>query len=212
MNKRWLGLLIAALSAAVSIWAYPRLPESVPTHWNLRGEPDGYSSRLVAALIMPAAILVLTGIFQVLPRIDPRRVNYDRFRDTYWLLVNGILAYMLALHVTLTAIGMGAAIELTRVITVGGGAMFVLLGNFLGRVESNWFIGIRTPWTLSSDTVWRKTHRTAAWLFVAGGIVVIVTGLLRPRGHVGLLGVTAALVVVVPVIQSYVLWRRERAT
>jgi uncharacterized membrane protein len=212
MNKRWLGLLIAALSAAVSIWAYPRLPESVPTHWNLRGEPDGYSSRLVAALIMPAAILVLTGIFQVLPRIDPRRVNYDRFRDTYWLLVNGILAYMLALHVTLTAIGMGAAIELTRVITVGGGAMFVLLGNFLGRVESNWFIGIRTPWTLSSDTVWRKTHRTAAWLFVAGGIIVIVTGLLRPRGHVGFLGVTAALVVVVPVIQSYVLWRRERAT
>ena len=212
MSKRWLGLLIAALSVAVSIWAYPRLPESVPTHWNLRGEPDDYSSRLVAVLIMPVAILVLTGIFQVLPRIDPRRANYDRFRDTYWLLMNGILAYMLALHVTLTAIGMGAAIELTRVITVGGGAMFVLLGNFLGRVESNWFLGIRTPWTLSSDTVWRKTHRTAAWLFVAGGSVVIVIGLIRPQGHVGLLGATAALVVAVPVVQSYVLWRREKAT
>jgi uncharacterized membrane protein len=113
--------------------------------------------------------------------------------------------------VTLIAIGMGAAIQLPRVINVGGGAMFVLLGNYLGRVESNWFLGIRTPWTLSSETVWRKTHRTAAWLFVAGGIFVILVGLIQPAGQVALLGVTAATVVGIPVVQSYVLWRRERA-
>ena len=210
MRKRWLGLLITAAAVAVSIWAYPRLPETVPTHWNIRGEPDDYSSRLVAVLVMPAVLLVLTGVFQVLPRIDPRGANYQKFGDTYWLLMNGVLGFMLALHVTLIAIGMGAAIQLTRVINVGGGAMFVLLGNYLGRVESNWFLGIRTPWTLSSDTVWRKTHRTAAWLFVAGGIIVILVGLFRPAGQVALLGVTAATVVGIPVVQSYVLWRRER--
>jgi uncharacterized membrane protein len=211
MRKRWFGLVIAALAGAISIWAYARLPESVPTHWNFRGEADDYSSRLVAVLVMPAAVLVLTGVFQVLPRIDPRGANYQKFRDTYWLLMNGILCFLLAFHVALIAIWMGAPMDMNRVVTVGAGAMFVLLGNYLGRVESNWFLGIRTPWTLSSETVWRKTHRTAAWLFVAGGLVVILVGLVRPGGYPALLGVTAAVVIGVPVLQSYVLWRRERA-
>jgi uncharacterized membrane protein len=211
MNKRWFGLIIVLLAAGVSIWAYPRLPASVPTHWNLRGEVDDYSSRLVAVLVMPAALRVLTGVFQILPKIDPRGANYEKFRDTYWLLMNGILTFMLALHVTFIAAGMGAGIQLNRVITIGLGAMFVLLGNFLGRVESNWFLGIRTPWTLSSETVWRKTHRTAAWLFVGAGIVVVAVGALGVQGNMGWLGVAAALVVLVPVVQSFVLWKREKA-
>jgi uncharacterized membrane protein len=210
MRKRWLGLLLTAAAAAVSIWAYPRLPDTVPTHWNLRGEPDGYGSRLVAALVLPAVLLGLTGLFQILPRIDPRGANYARFHDTYWRLINGVLGFLLVLHVTLLAIALGAPVDITRVITVGGGLLFVLVGNYLGRVESNWFLGIRTPWTLSSEAVWRKTHRTAAWLFVTGGIVVAVVGLVRPVGYLPLLAGTAAVVAGIPIVQSYWLWRRER--
>lgn len=211
MSKRWLGLIITAVAAAVSVWAYPRLPETVPTHWNLHGQPDGYSSRLVGVVVMPAALLAMAGLFQVLPRIDPRGANYAKFPDTYWFLVNGVLAFMLALHAVLLAIAMGWDVNVNRVILVGGGALFVLVGNYLGRIESNWFLGIRTPWTLSSDTVWRKTHRTAAWLFVAGGLVAVAIGVVRPVGHLTVLAVTAAIVAGIPVVQSYVLWRRERA-
>jgi uncharacterized membrane protein len=211
MGRRWLGLVFAAAALAVSIWAYPRLPATVPTHWNLRGEVDGYSSRLMAVALMPGVILIMTGIFLVLPRIDPRGANYAKFLDTYWLLMNGLLAFMVALHVVFIAKGLGAAVNITRVVTIGGGLMFVLLGNYLGRVQSNWFLGIRTPWTLSSETVWRKTHRTAAWLFVTGGIVVVIVGLLRPVGYLPLLAVMAAIVAGIPIVQSYVLWRRERA-
>jgi uncharacterized membrane protein len=211
MGRRWLGLVFAAAALAVSIWAYPRLPATVPTHWNLRGEVDGYSSRLMAVALMPGVILIMTGIFLVLPRIDPRGANYAKFLDTYWLLMNGLLAFMVALHVVFLAKGLGAAVNITRVVTIGGGLMFVLLGNYLGRVQSNWFLGIRTPWTLSSETVWRKTHRTAAWLFVTGGIVVVIVGLLRPVGYLPLLAVMAAIVAGIPIVQSYVLWRRERA-
>lgn len=211
MRRRWLGLVITALAAAVSLWFYPRLPETVPTHWNTHGQPDGYSSRLVAVAIMPIALLGLTGLFQVLPRIDPRGANYAKFLDTYWFLMNGVLAFMLVFHVTLLAIARGWDVNVNRVVLIGGGALFALVGNYLGRVESNWFLGIRTPWTLSSETVWRKTHRTAAWLFVAGGIVAVAIGVVRPVGHLRFLAITAAIMAGIPVVQSYVLWRRERA-
>jgi uncharacterized membrane protein len=210
MRKRWLGLILVAVALALSIWAYPRLPESVPTHWNLRGEADGYSSRLVAVLGVPAGLLVLLVLFQILPRIDPRGANYAKFQDTYWLLVHGVLGLVLALHVLVLAIGLGAGVNVNRAIAVGGGLLLMLVGNYLGRVEPNWFLGVRTPWTLSSATVWRKTHRTAAWLFVAGGLVLVVVGLARPVNQMPLLAATAAVVVGIPIVQSYVLWRREK--
>jgi uncharacterized membrane protein len=106
--------------------------------------------------------------------------------------------------------GTGAPVNPTRVLTVAGGLLFVLVGNYLGRIESNWFLGIRTPWTLSSDTVWRKTHRTAGWLFVVAGLGVAAVGAVRPVGFVPLLAIAAALVAGVPMVQSYVLWRREK--
>jgi uncharacterized membrane protein len=210
MGKRWLGLVFAAIAGAVAVWAYPRLPETVPTHWNFAGQPDGYSSRLWASVLGPIAIVALTGLFQVLPRIDPRGRNYQKFPDTYWMLVNGVLAFGLVAHATLLANGVGAPVNPTRVLTVAGGLLFVLVGNYLGRIESNWFLGIRTPWTLSSDTVWRKTHRTAGWLFVAAGLGVAAVGAVRPVGFVPLLAIAAALVAAVPMVQSYVLWRREK--
>jgi uncharacterized membrane protein len=210
MGKRWLGLVFAAIAGAVAVWAYPRLPETVPTHWNFAGQPDGYSSRLWASVLGPIAIVALTGLFQVLPRIDPRGRNYQKFPDTYWMLVNGVLAFGLVAHATLLANGVGAPVNPTRVLTVAGGLLFVLVGNYLGRIESNWFLGIRTPWTLSSDTVWRKTHRTAGWLFVVAGLGVAAVGAVRPVGFVPLLAIAAALVAAVPMVQSYVLWRREK--
>jgi uncharacterized membrane protein len=210
MRKRWFGLVLVAVALALSLWAYPRLPETVPTHWNLRGEADGYSSRLVAVLGVPAGLLALALLFQILPRIDPRGANYAKFRDTYWLLVNGVLGLLLALHVLVLAIGMGAGVNVNRAIAVGGGLLLMLVGNYLGRVEPNWFLGVRTPWTLSSETVWRKTHRTAAWLFVAGGVVLVVMGLARPVNQMPLLAATAAVVAGIPIVQSYILWRREK--
>jgi len=144
MRSRWFGLVAATLAAMVSIWAYPRLPETVATHWNLRGVPDDYS------------------------------------------------------------------VQVDRLLPIGVGLLFAFLGNYLTRIEPNWFIGIRTPWTLSSDAVWRKTHRTGGWLFVIGGIV-IAAGAFAPRGaFVPLFVATVIAVAGVPVVQSYVLWKRER--
>lgn len=210
MRSRWFGLVVAALAAAVSIWAYPHLPETVATHWNLRGVPDGYSSRFWAVALMPLVMLGLTGLFSVLPKLDPRRENYAKFLDSYWLIANAILVFMGVAHVLILANGLGYSVQVDRLLPLGVGLLFAFLGNYLTRIEPNWFIGIRTPWTLSSDAVWRKTHRTGGWLFVIGGIV-IAAGAFAPRGaFVPLFVVTIVIVTLIPVVQSYVLWRREQ--
>lgn len=210
MRSRWFGLVVATLAAAVSVWVYTRLPEAVATHWNLQGAPDGYSSRLWAAAVMPLAILGLTGLFNVLPKVDPRRENYAKFLDSYWLIANAVLAFSGLAHVLILANALGYPMQVDRLIPVGVGLLLAFLGNYLTRVEPNWFVGIRTPWTLSSDTVWRKVHRTAGWLFVIAG-VVIAAGAFAPRSaFVPLCIATIVAAAGIPVVQSYILWKREQ--
>jgi uncharacterized membrane protein len=211
MRSRWFGVILAALAAAVSVWAYPRLPETVATHWNLRGVPDGYSPRFWAVVFGPAIMLAATGLFAVLPKFDPRRENYAKFLSSYWLLANAVIVFLGLAHVLVVVNGLGYAVQIDRLLPIGIGLLFVFLGNYLTRVEPNWFIGIRTPWTLSSDTVWRKTHRTGGWLFVFGGLGVALGGAILPPGAFFPLFITMIVVIAgIPIVQSYVLWKRER--
>ena len=210
MRRRWFGLVIAALAVVLSIWAYPQLPPTIATHWNVGGTADGFSSRATAVLIMPLVIIGLTGLFNVLPKLDPRRANYAKFIDTYWLIANAVLLFILIGHGMIIATGLGYPVKVDRFMPIGIGLLFIVLGNYLTRVEPNWFIGIRTPWTLSSDTVWRKTHRTGGWLMVVGGFVLAASVFLPQGAFLPLLIAAILIVAVIPVVQSYILWKREQ--
>ncbi len=211
MRSRWFGLVIAAVAVAVSIWAYPRLPPTVAMHWDLRGAPDGFSSRLLAVSIVPVVLLVMTGLYNVLPKLDPRGENYAKFLSTYWLIGNAVIVFVLVAHAMIIASGLGYSVRIDRLMPLGFGLLFIFLGNYITRVEPNWFVGIRTPWTLSSDTVWRKTHRTGGWLMVLGGFVLAVGAFILPHGAFPPLFVTTIVIVaLIPIVQSYVLWKREQ--
>jgi uncharacterized membrane protein len=210
MRSRWIGFAVAFLAGALSLWAYPKLPELVATHWNFRGEPDDYSSRLSAVLFAPLLIVGLRLLTDVLPRIDPRGRRYESFRDTYWLVFNLVFVFLGVLHVAVIGNALGWPVNINRVVPLGVGLLLVFLGNVLGRVEPNWFLGIRTPWTLSNDVVWRRVHRTAGWLFVGGGAAFMVMAFL-PRMAVAPVFISTVIVIaVVPVLHSYLLWRRAR--
>ncbi len=211
MRSRWFGLVIAVVAVALSLWAYPRLPPSVVTHWSLNGTPDGYSSRLWALAIIPIMLVIMTVIFNVLPKIDPRHENYVKFLSSYWLIANAVIVFLLVAHGLIIAAGLGFSIKIDRLMPLGIGLLFVFLGNFLTRVEPNWFVGIRTPWTLSSDTVWRRTHRTGGWVFVIGGLVLASTALLPRAAFLPLLIATIVVMPAIPIVQSYVLWKREQS-
>ena len=152
----------------------------------------------------------MTVVFNVLPKIDPRHENYAKFLSSYWLIANAIIVFLLVAHGMIIAAGLGFSVKVDRLMPLGVGLLFIFLGNFLTRVEPNWFIGIRTPWTLSSDTVWRKTHRTGGWVFVLGGFV-LASGAFLPHGaFLPLFVVTILFMPLIPIVQSYVLWKREQ--
>ena len=210
MRSRWFGLVITAIAVAMSIWAYRQMPPTVATHWSLNGTPDGFSSRLVAVLIIPGVTLVMTGLFNVLPKLDPRGENYAKFFGTYWLICNTVIAFMLIAHAMILASGIGFPIRIDRLMPLSVGLLFIVFGNYLTRVEPNWFVGIRTPWTLSSDTVWRKTHRTGGYLMVLGGLLIAACAALPHGAFIPVLVVAVLVMAVIPIVQSYILWKREQ--
>ena len=210
MRSRWFGLVVAAVAVAMAVWAYPRLPPTMPTHFRFNGTPDGLSSRLSALAFAPIVMVVMTVLFNVLPKVDPRRENYAKFLRSYWLIAHALIVFLLVAQALTIAAGLGFSVKVVRLMPLGIGLLLVFLGNYLTRVEPNWFVGIRTPWTLSSDTVWRKTHRTGGWLMVLGGLVITGCAFL-PRGAFLPMFIAAIFVIaVIPIVQSYVLWKREQ--
>jgi uncharacterized membrane protein len=211
MKTRWLGLLFALLALGFSAYVFNDLPDQIPTHFNIEGEPDDWTSRAFAAFMMPVFAALMTLLFHLFPRISPRRQNLDRFNETYWLIANVVVFFMCALHVLVLGRALGWPVDITSATLLGVGIMFMILGNVLPRTRSNWWMGIRTPWTMESESVWRATHRLAGRTFMIGGAITVVASLLpvhlRPWVAMGALGIAGFI----PVIYSYLYWRREKA-
>src|SRR5258705_6324738 len=134
MRSRWFGIVVAAVAAAMSVWAFSRLPPMMVTHWSLDGTPDGYSSRLVAVSIIPILLVFMTVLFNVLPKVDPRRENYVKFLSSYWLIANAVIVFLLVAHALIIASGLGYGVRIDRLMPLGVGLLFVFLGNYLTRV------------------------------------------------------------------------------
>ena len=212
MRKLIPGLLVVALAAGFSVWAYPELPAQVATHFDFHGNANGWSSRTVAVVLAPALAIVLALVFTVLPRIDPRGANYAKFGPTYWTIANAALVLVAGIHVFALGKALGWPIDMSRVASLGVGGLLVLLGNLMTRIRPNWFMGIRTPWTLSSDTVWRKTHRFGGVAFVIAGLCIAATALLSAGWALKVAMGVAAAAALSCVVYSYVVWKAEQDT
>jgi len=212
MNKRWIGPVLIALMVGFALAVYGRLPEQVPTHFDLSGKPDDWMDRFPGAFLLPAITAGIYLLLFALRRIDPRREHYERFEDTYWAILNLLALLMVILQVLSLGLTLGWPINMGRAIPLTIGLLFVGLGNVLPRVRSNWWIGIRTPWTLESEAVWRETHRVGGWTFMAAGLVLVVAGLFVPPGtREWISGIALAFGVVVPLVYSYLTYRRATA-
>lgn len=209
--RKWYPMLLIAIAVAVSLAVYSQLPDRVPTHWNARGEADGWSSRAFGAFLIPVIMILVAVLAPLVPKIDPRRSNYAKFETTYWFTINLVLTFMLGVHFMTLAVTLGADIPVVRVIPFGVGALFAIIGNVMPRTRSNWSFGIRTPWTLASDRVWERTHRVGGWMMFAGGLIVMAgaiaapTHLIAPITICSILGATAGAF-----IYSYAAWRQEQ--
>jgi immunity protein, SdpI family len=209
--RKWIPLLIVVAAFAASAIVYPRLPEMVPTHWNgMDAQPDDWSSRAFGAWLTPVLLLGLWALVRILPAIDPRGANYAKFGGAFEAIIGSLMLFLLGMHLLLLRAALGHPAPMQRAVPFGVGILLIVIGNLLPRARPNWFVGIRTPWTLSSDRVWEKTHRFGGRLFVAGGFLIAVAALLLVRWvHVVLITVIL-LVTAAVLIYSYLEWKREQ--
>jgi uncharacterized membrane protein len=211
MKSRWLGTAVAAAMWAFALAVYARLPQRIPSHWNLQGQVDGWMEKPWGVLMQPLIATVMLGALWLLSRIDPRRANVERFAEDRRLIINLIILVFAVIEVATLGHALGWPVQVDRVIMAAIGLLLVGLGNYLPRIRSNWFMGIRTPWTLDNERVWRATHRIGGRTFVAGGLVIALAALLPDPVRAWISGAAIAVAVAVPLVYSYVAYRRDLA-
>ena len=182
-NKTAITLMwvVSLLPFALVALAWPYLPERIPTHWGFNGQVDGYGSPVTLLLLCAIGPILSLG-FQFLPRLDPKKENYERFQSRYDLfgpLVPVIL--LVCVVISLSESLWPGRINVSRTIGAMIGILFLITGNLMGKIKTNWFIGIRTPWALSDPDVWNKTQRLGGWVFFLSGLSAVILSLLAPE-------------------------------
>ncbi|MBI4928406.1 MAG: SdpI family protein, partial [Anaerolineae bacterium] len=193
MSRRITLLIVVLFSLAalgVSLWADPQLGDRIPSHWNAAGQVDGYSDSFGGLYLLPIVIFGLGLLLVFIPSIDPLRANVDKFRGAYHWVIVGMSVYFLYLHVLIVLAALGAGFNMVTMMLPAMGVLFFGLGFMVERSKPNWFIGIRTPWTLMSPTVWEKTHRLGGWIFKIGGVLIGISEFLPAEASMTLLMVS----------------------
>ena len=201
-------LLIVATAAGLLLWN--RLPDQMASHWDINDQVNGYMPKVWGVFLMPLVSLGMFVLFLAVPAIDPLKANIAKFREAFNLFIVLIVAFMLYIHGLTLAWSLGYTdFKMSTSMLPAMGLLFIFLGYMLRKAKRNFFIGIRTPWTLGSDTVWDKTHQLGAILFTASGVLAFLGGIFG--------GMTAFWFLFVPLIgstvfllfYSYVLYQRE---
>jgi uncharacterized membrane protein len=202
----WVVLAGMFVLAAIT---WPHAPDRIPVHWGLNGEVNGYGGKFEGLLMLPLLAAGSYLLFLVLPNLDPGRANYAQFAGAYTLLRFAIvLVLALVDGVILLWIG-GHRLSVATFIPMLVGGLFVVMGSVLGKIRPNWFVGIRTPWTLSSKLAWTKTHRLGGWIFMLTGLLFLAAGILRSAPMFIVAIVVTAAGILGTIIYSYVLWRGD---
>lgn len=199
---------IVLLSFAIGVYYYPQMPEQMASHWNAKGQVDGYLSRFWGVFLIPIVLVGLALLFMAIPRIDPLRENIEKFRRYYDGFVILFMLFMVFIFFQAILWSIGIKISPNTYVPIAAGLLFVGAGILVENTKRNYFVGIRTPWTLSSDEVWDKTHRVGGKLFKIAGAISIV-GVLFQNYAVFFALVPALLVAVYTVVYSYLEYKKE---
>lgn len=199
LSNKFIGICLVFVGLLVSLNFYNSLPATLVSHWGLYGEPNGYSSKNLALFIMPVISIFLYGLFLFLPKLDPLKKNIETFREQFNFFVNFIIAFLLYLHILTIFWNLGYEFNFVTFMSPAFAVLSYSIGALLEKAKRNWFVGIRTPWTLSNDTVWDKTHKLGSKLYKYAAIFpllgIILSNLAFFLTIVPLVGVSLFLVV-----------------
>lgn len=166
------GIIIA--SFVIAVYLYPQMPEQMASHWNARDEVDGFMPKFWGLFMMPLVLLGMYLLFIGIPRIDPLKQNIQKFMKFYEGFIVLIIAFMFYVYLLTIFWSLGFRFSMLQMMVPALGGLFYYMGILTENAKRNWFIGIRTPWTLSSDSVWDKTHKIGGKLFKLSGIIAVI--------------------------------------
>ena len=207
IKKNWKVLVITSVMILLPVLAgvilWNRLPEQIPSHWNAAGEIDGWSSKPFAVFALPAILLAVQWLCTLGTAADPKKDNHPQKILHLVLWIIPILSNLL--FAITYAVALGKAVRVGVVLSVFMGLLFAIIGNYMPKCKQNYTIGIKIPWTLSSEENWNKTHRFAGRLWLVSGLGIMLTGFL---GNFLIFLPIVLVMVIVPFIYSYLLHRK----
>ncbi|MDD9782719.1 SdpI family protein [Priestia megaterium] len=209
MKKHLFPLGITLLTLVAWLIALPHLPATMPIHWGANGEADGFATKINAMILTVGIMVLIYFIIAFVPRIDPRKENYKYFSKTYNILLNAVLLLFFFVNMSTILQGLGYNVPMSYIAPIMAGLVFIIIGNYLQRVRSNYFMGIRTPWTLSNETVWKKTHRLSGKLFFIGGLLILISAFLPDGYRSVIMWGSIVLCVAIPYLYSYLAYKKE---
>ena len=201
-----IALIVLAFALVLALW--DRLPDPMPTHWNLEGEVDGYMAKPWGALIMPLSLVLVHGMFLLVQRLSRGALAGEAQRRLLAQIQLSIIGFLFVVMLASQLVALGVAVPFNRVLTVALGALVIGLGASMADLPKNGVVGIRTPWTLADDEVWKRTHALGARLFLLAGLVALSGGALGLHPVPILVGLGTAAVA--PVFYSFRVYRKLR--
>lgn len=202
-----ISLLIIMISFIIGISFYSLLPDKVASHWNARGEVDGYMSKFGGLFLMPIISLVLLLLFIIIPKIDPLKHNIEKFRKYFNGFIVLMMLFLFYLYILTILWNIGVRFNFVHLLVPIFSIFFYYCGILIQKAQRNWFIGIRTPWTLSNEQVWNKTHKIGGILFKIAGIISLI-GILLTEYALFFVICPVILASLFPVIYSYFAYQK----
>lgn len=206
-KKEFIPITLIILAFIVGLFLYSELPDQVPSHWNAQGEVDAWSGKTFAVLFFPLITLVIYLLMTFIPLIDPLRKNYLKFAKPYFWFRTLFVLFFVSLYFYSLWSAFGAELKINYFMTSAMSLLFILLGVFLPKVKKNYFVGIRTPWTLHSEETWDKTHKFAGKAFIIAGLISLLGNLIP--GYSFIIFIIAVLsAAFIPIVYSYFVFKK----
>ncbi|MDD4353019.1 MAG: SdpI family protein [Candidatus Nanoarchaeia archaeon] len=202
-------LSIIFLTICFSIYFYSQWPDIIASHWDFEGNVDGYSNKAFMVWIFPVMMSSIYALFLALPYIDPKKKNYEGFSEFYHFFKSLILTIFFILFIGIGRYNSGYYVNITLLSTVSLGVLMFVIGLYLKEIKPNWFMGIKNPWTLSSDKVWKKTHKIGGYFFMVFGIILIICNFLPEILSMILFILGILLIIIGTTVYSYVIYYNE---
>ncbi len=203
-----LGITLFSFIVGIYFYFYPQIPEKMASHWNAQGQVDGYMSKFWGLFLLPLILAGLALLFVAIPRMDPLKANIEEFRKYYDGFIILFLIFMLSIYFQVILWNVGIKISPNIILPIELGLLFFYIGTLCENAKRNWFIGIRTPWTLSNERVWEKTHKIGGKLFKIAGIVAFV-GIFFQSYALFFILVPVILVAIYTIVYSYFEYQKE---